>query len=141
MKRIVWLLALSLISVTTVTFGDEVVFKNGEKLIGEVVSLTGGKLVFKSTAAGKVTVDIANVKSFHTDKPIKMQFTDGTLLESTVKADKNGALSIAGNATVKPQTSGTRKSTQIVLTRRTAHSTGRRRCVWTWTSEPTWVKS
>ena len=103
MKRIVWLMLLSFVSMTSFTFADEVVFNNGEKLIGEVVSLADGVLVFNSNIAGKVTVDMTMVQTFHTDKSIKIHFKDGTVIDSVVKADNQGGLSIAGNAIVKPQ--------------------------------------
>ncbi len=42
---------------------DVLELNNGERLIGHLVSATGGSLVFHSDGAGDVTVDWANVKN------------------------------------------------------------------------------
>lgn len=45
---------------------DVIVFKDGEKLIGTLVSAKGGSVVFKSDAAGQVTVDWSKVQELRT---------------------------------------------------------------------------
>jgi hypothetical protein len=44
---------------------DELIFSNGERLIGHLVSSKEGSVTFKSDMAGEVTVDWAKVKELH----------------------------------------------------------------------------
>jgi hypothetical protein len=57
---------------------DEVVFLNGDRLTGKIVSAAGGKLVLKTDAAGEVTIDLAKVKTFSTDEPVVVRKKDET---------------------------------------------------------------
>src|SRR5262249_1805786 len=52
---------------------DEVLFLNGDRLTGKIVSATGGKLVLKTEAAGEITIDLAKVKTFSTEAPVQVQ--------------------------------------------------------------------
>ena len=45
---------------------DEIVFNNGDRLTGKVLSADGGKLKIKTDVAGEVTVDLKDVKTFST---------------------------------------------------------------------------
>lgn len=47
---------------------DVIVFKDGEKLIGHLVSTKGGSVVFKSDAAGQVTVDWSKIQELRTSE-------------------------------------------------------------------------
>jgi putative salt-induced outer membrane protein YdiY len=55
---------------------DEVIFLNGDRLTGKIVSAAGGKLVLKTDAAGEVTIDLAKVKTFSSDEPIDVRVGD-----------------------------------------------------------------
>jgi putative salt-induced outer membrane protein YdiY len=57
---------------------DEVIFLNGDRLTGKIVSAAAGKLVLKTDAAGDVTIDLAKVKTFSTDEPVVVKKTDET---------------------------------------------------------------
>jgi hypothetical protein len=48
---------------------DVLIFTDGEKLIGELVSAKGATLVFKSNMAGSITVDWKKVQELHTSHP------------------------------------------------------------------------
>ena len=67
-------------AVSTVAWGDEVLFKNGDHLTGTVLSADGGKLKIKTAVAGEVTVDLKDVATFKTDKPLTVQLKDNTYL-------------------------------------------------------------
>lgn len=71
------------ILLATASHGDEVVIKNGDRLRGEVVSMTGGKLVFKTTYAGNVTIAWDQVSRLITDRPVELTFGD----EDTIKGE------------------------------------------------------
>ena len=58
---------------------DEVLFLNGDRLTGKIVSAYGGKLTIKTENAGEVTVDLAKVKTFSTDEPIVIESGDATV--------------------------------------------------------------
>jgi putative salt-induced outer membrane protein YdiY len=55
---------------------DEVIFLNGDRLTGKVVSAAAGKLVLKTDAAGEVTIDLTKVKTFSTDEPVVVKKAD-----------------------------------------------------------------
>jgi len=89
--------------------GDELILNNGEKLIGKVITLTGGKLVFQSQFAGKVNIVVKNIKSIETADRITMHFIDGTVLESKVVTTEDGMVKLVGDSadTVAPFTLNT----------------------------------
>jgi putative salt-induced outer membrane protein YdiY len=57
---------------------DEVIFLNGDRLTGTIVSAAAGKLVLKTDAAGEVTIDLAKVRTFSTDAPVVVRKVDET---------------------------------------------------------------
>ena len=64
MRSLSTLLALGLTLATPLSvLADEVIFLNGDRLTGKIVTATGGKLVLKTDAAGDVTIDLAKVKT------------------------------------------------------------------------------
>jgi len=66
-------LVLGLVAVSAVrSFADEVLFLNGDRLTGKILSATGGKLTIKTDGAGDVTVDMSKVKTFSTDEPVRV---------------------------------------------------------------------
>jgi putative salt-induced outer membrane protein YdiY len=70
---------------------DEIVFKNGERLIGTVVRMETGKVVFASQLAGEVEVDLEQVESLSTESLMSLHIDDGTILKSSgITADENG---------------------------------------------------
>lgn len=82
---------------SSAALADEIVFKNGDKLTGKIVSAEDGKLKIKSTVAGTVEVDLADVKTFASDAPVSIKLKDGTIIKQQVAAaDK------AGEVAVKP---------------------------------------
>jgi putative salt-induced outer membrane protein YdiY len=54
------------------SLADEVLFLNGDRLSGKILSATGGKLTIKTEGAGDVTVDLGKVKTFSTDEPVRV---------------------------------------------------------------------
>ena len=47
---------------------DEVLFNNGDRLSGTVLSVEGGKMKLKTAVAGEITVDLKDVKGQETAK-------------------------------------------------------------------------
>lgn len=83
--------------------GDELFFKNGDRLTGKIEHLVGGKLVFKSDIAGEVTVDISNIKTFSSDSPIKVCLKDGTVFTRKVLSSDPNRFAIEADETLEAQ--------------------------------------
>lgn len=96
------LAALGCLAVTT-AFGDEVLFKSGDRLSGTVKAVAGGKMTFDSKVAGPVTLNMADIKTFSTDAPIEIALADGTVLSQKVAASDEGYVSAIAGATAQPQ--------------------------------------
>ncbi len=78
---------------------DELVFRNGDQLTGKVVTLEGGRLDFDSEVAGKITVKIADLRTFATDAVVRLRLADGTVVEDRVlRSDEGSARLGAGGA-------------------------------------------
>ena len=73
-----------------------VTFKNGDQLTGKIETMEGGKLSIKTAVAGKVTVDLKDVKTFSSDGPIEIRLNDGTVLHQKVAAGDDGKVALAG---------------------------------------------
>ncbi len=86
------------------SFADEVHLKNGDRLSGQIVRLTEGKLVLKSTLAGEVTVSLADVKTFSSDASVEVHLKDGTVLHQPVVAAEPNEFAIKAGESLKPQT-------------------------------------
>jgi len=86
------------------SFADEVYFKNGDRLSGQIVRLTDGKLVLKSAVAGEVTVNLADVKTFSSEAPVEIHLKDGTVLHQPIAAGEPNEFGLKTATPVKPQT-------------------------------------
>ena len=76
---------------------DEVLFNNGDRLSGKVLSAEGGKLKIKTAVAGEVTVELKDVKTFTTDEPIELRTKDQQVITApATKSENAGAVSVAG---------------------------------------------
>lgn len=87
------------VGLASVAWGGEVIFKNGDRLTGEVTRLEGGKLRIKSAVAGEVTVDLKDVASFSTDEPVELRLADGSVLRQQVqRSETPGTIQTAPSA-------------------------------------------
>jgi putative salt-induced outer membrane protein YdiY len=81
------LLVAALLALAAVpAYADEVIFLNGDRLTGKIVSATGGKLVLKTDAAGEIVIDLSKVKTFSTDEAIVVKVGKDTPVSSKVSA-------------------------------------------------------
>jgi putative salt-induced outer membrane protein YdiY len=81
---------------------DQVYFKNGDHLTGKIEGLADGKLSITSAVAGKINVNLKDVKTFSTDGPITLQLKDGTVIHQRVLAAPEGQFTAApGGAIAK----------------------------------------
>ena len=95
-------LFIGLIFLTSVN-ADEIHFKNGDRLTGEIDNLVGGKLILKSENAGTVTIDISNVRTITSDKPIEIHLKDGSILNKRVTASEPVELSAVDSINPPPK--------------------------------------
>lgn len=84
-------------------YGDQITFKNGDRLTGKIANLADGKLVFKSDLAGQVTVDIKDIRTFASDSPVKVHLKDGTAFERKVAASEPDYFAIEVSGTLQAQ--------------------------------------
>jgi putative salt-induced outer membrane protein YdiY len=94
--------ALIILFASPLADADEIFFKNGDRLTGQILRLEGGRLTFKSNYAGEVTVNASDVESFKSEQPLDVRLADG----STVRAKVSDAP--GGEVTVAPDTPQTR---------------------------------
>ena len=69
---------------------DELLMKNGDRLQGSVVSMALGKLVFKTSYAGTITIDWDMVARLTTEKPIEVYLRDEKIIIGKVLASDKG---------------------------------------------------
>ena len=55
---------------------DEVVMKDGSRLVGTVVSMKSNNLVFETSFAGNITIKWDQVARLSTEKPVEASFGD-----------------------------------------------------------------
>jgi putative salt-induced outer membrane protein YdiY len=79
---------------------DQVVFKNGDKLTGKVLSMDAGKIKIKSDIAGEVTVELDKVQTFSTDEPLEIRTADGNSVRGQITALQDDQLQLGGNRTI-----------------------------------------
>jgi putative salt-induced outer membrane protein YdiY len=84
-------------------YADEIVLKNGDRLTGKIVHLVDGKLVFKSDAAGEVTVELSNIQTFSSTEPITVNLKDSTGFTQKVVGSEAGRFAVRGTEDLKPQ--------------------------------------
>jgi len=92
--------ALALAGGAAVAMADEVQFKNGDRLTGKIGEVGGGKLVIETEVAGKVSVDLAKVKTFASTRPVEIRMKDGTVINAPVAAAGDGQVAPAGRPAI-----------------------------------------
>ncbi len=76
---------------------DEVFFKSGDKLTGTVKSVSGGKMVFDSKVAGKITLNLDDIRTFTTTESNKFVSKDGSVIVSAVAPSSQDGNVIVAN--------------------------------------------
>ncbi|MCL5279712.1 MAG: hypothetical protein M1376_07375 [Planctomycetes bacterium] len=89
---------LCFVGVCSVLRADEVYLKNGDRLTGQIVRMTDGKLIFLSKAAGEVTVNLTDIQTFSSNEPVEVRLKDGTVLHQSVGAAEPNEFALKGAA-------------------------------------------
>jgi putative salt-induced outer membrane protein YdiY len=74
---------------------DEIFFKNGDRLTGQILRLEGGKLTFKSNYAGEITVNASDLESFKSDQPLDVRLEDGRGFRAKITDAPGGEVTVA----------------------------------------------
>ncbi len=99
MKRSLFTL---LIMAGTALADDEVKLKNGDRLSGKVLSLSGGKLELETPHAGKLLLDWGQVVSVKTDGKVKVRVATGETFEGKLSAGAESRLKIETEGAAAP---------------------------------------
>jgi hypothetical protein len=96
------LLLAAVLLAPCVAGADELVLKSGDKLMGKVVGLAGGKLSFETPYAGVLKVDWAQVASLKTDGKVSVKLKTKEILEGKLSAGGEGRLKVETEGAAQP---------------------------------------
>lgn len=95
-------------------FGDVMLLTNGDRLTGKIKQLTDGKLVFESDVGGELNIDLSKIRTFSSDVPIEVHFSDGTVIkQAMVSGAAPGRIGIRATGTLAAQEFDLTKITSI----------------------------
>ncbi len=103
MRSLILCLSVLCLGLPSALCADQVYLKNGDRLTGKIVSLTGGKMVLNTALAGSVTLDMANIKTFSSDTPLEIHLKDGTVLHQPVAAGEPNEFALKAAEPLQPQ--------------------------------------
>ena len=103
MRSMVLCLSVLCLGLSSTLCADQVYLKNGDRLTGKIVSLTGGKMVVNTELAGSITLDTANINTFSSDVPIEIHLKDGTVLRQPVVAAEPNEFAIKAGEPLQAQ--------------------------------------
>jgi len=86
------LAGLSIFLFVSIANADELHIKNGDRLHGTVVSMTLGKLVFKTSYAGEITIKWDQVAKLTTEKPLEAYLRNEHTLTGKIETAEDGTL-------------------------------------------------
>jgi len=84
--------------------GDEVILSNGDHLTGKVGTIAGGKMKFVSPALGEITIDMAQIKSFSTEEPAKVQIKHDGTIEGKITSGDASKITVEGKGEITGDT-------------------------------------
>jgi len=97
-------LIIFLFVISSTCQADTVLFKNGDRMTGKLISIIKEKISFKSDIAGEVVVNLSDVQNFWTDDKIKINLKDGTVLQRRILKSEAGRFAIQSTGILQPQT-------------------------------------
>jgi putative salt-induced outer membrane protein YdiY len=75
---------------------DEILFKNGDRWSGKLISMVDAKLRFETDLVGPLEVPASEVLTFRTDEAISIHVRDGSVLVDAVVAADSGSVRTSG---------------------------------------------
>lgn len=85
-----WLLLSAAVS------GDELVMKNGSRLIGTLVSASQSEVVFETPFAGRITINQANIERIVADAPVTLMMQDGRVYREQQVVSRDQQMLVMG---------------------------------------------
>ncbi len=92
--RISCLIGVLLVLVALPALADELIMKNGDRLQGKVISMSLGKLVFKTSYAGNIVINWDQVARLTTDTPLEVYLRGERIIKGKAVAAEEGKLVI-----------------------------------------------
>jgi len=93
------LFSLTLLSFSLSVFNsvsaDEVILKNGSRLLGEVLNKDGSYLEFKTPFAGTLKINWTNIVELILDKPVKLMLDDQSIIMADKLKNKDDLMTIS----------------------------------------------
>ena len=86
------LACLSVFLFVSIANADELQMKNGDRLQGTVVSMSLGKLVFKTSYAGEITIKWDQIAKLTTEKPLEAYLRNEDTLIGKIETTEDGTL-------------------------------------------------
>jgi len=100
MRTTLWAIVLAAASLLPGTAGaDEMIMKNGSRLIGRVVSAGEGKIEFDTEFAGTLSIDSEAVDTLFTDHEVTLMMQDGRVIENQRIATRDNAMIMMSDTT------------------------------------------
>ena len=90
------LLVIGLVSYGRLS-GDEIITKNGSRLLGELLLLEDGNLTLQTDFAGKIRIPTNEIKSISTDNEISVRLEDNRTFESKILLSDDSKILIQEN--------------------------------------------
>ncbi len=87
-----WFALILLILLMSYAHADEVIMKNGDRLQGEVVSMEGGKLIFKTPYADKNVIPWDQVERLTSEKTLEISLPDKEVLTGKAITAEDGTI-------------------------------------------------
>jgi hypothetical protein len=94
---------LAALSLALPSLGDEIIFKNGDRLTGTITGADAGKVTINTTLAGPMSVPMSEIRTFSTDAPVTLKLRDGNVITDKIVRDETGMISVGGGGTIKRQ--------------------------------------
>ncbi|HHO69599.1 MAG TPA: DUF481 domain-containing protein [Gammaproteobacteria bacterium] len=91
-KGVLSLLAGGLLLVTLAARADVVLLDNGDRISGEVVAKSAGKLVIDTPWAGKLELPWSKVVGVTTERPLLFRLEDGIEIRGTLRSEDGGVV-------------------------------------------------
>jgi len=99
-------LALALLLWLPGAGADEILLRDGSRLLGTVVKREGANLSFETTFAGVINIKWDQVAEITTEKPMEFLLSDDTILSGTHVINNVDNLIVEGESGTPPQTLG-----------------------------------
>lgn len=77
--------------------GDEIITKDGSRIVGALVLFEDGNLTFKTSFAGKIKISTTEISSFSTENEISIRLEDNRTFESKIRMAKESTILIEDN--------------------------------------------